>query len=187
MFIAPVTFKLPVTSVLMVCLIVVPSSVVAEFPTVDADVNLTNVLFVPDTVIDVPELPEEPFVPFEPEVPDVAAVYDVPFIDNEPVMFKLPVTWCVSSNVSPNFVDPEEYITDDVTYVMKSSSAVIAPLTLKEPVISTFLVADHIEPVWANIESPDEPFVPLEPDEPFVPLEPDVPLVPLEPLVPFVR
>ena len=47
MFIAPVTFKLPVTSVLMVCLIVVPSSVVAEFPTVDADVNLTNVLFVP--------------------------------------------------------------------------------------------------------------------------------------------
>ncbi len=53
----------------------------------------------------------------------------------------------MSSNVSPNFVDPEEYITDDVTYVMKSSSAVIAPLTLKEPVISTFLVADHIEPV----------------------------------------
>ena len=149
MFIAPVTFKLPVTSVLMVCLIVVPSSVVAEFPTVVVDVNLVNVLFVPDVVIDVPdepfvplepELPDEPFVPLlplepdepfvpldpddpelpfvpllplepeeplvpldplEPElplvpllplVPDVAAVYDVPFINNEPVTLKLPVT-----------------------------------------------------------------------------------------------
>lgn len=92
MFIAPVTFKLPVTSVLMVCLIVVPSSIVAEFPTVDADVNLTNVLFVPDTVIDVPDEPFVPLDPLEPDVPDVAAVYDVPFIDNEPVMFKLPVT-----------------------------------------------------------------------------------------------
>ena len=87
----------------------------------------------------------------------------------------------MSSNVSPNFVDPEEYITDDVTYVMKSSSAVIAPLTLKEPVISTFLVADHIEPVCANIESPDEPLEPLEPELPDVPLDPEVPEVPPEP------
>ena len=53
----------------------------------------------------------------------------------------------MSSDVSPNLVDPEEYITDDVTYVIKSSSAVIAPLTFNEPVISTFLVADHIDPV----------------------------------------
>ena len=53
----------------------------------------------------------------------------------------------MSSDVSPNLVDPEEYITDDVTYVIKSSSAVIAPLTLKDPVISTSLVADHIDPV----------------------------------------
>ena len=113
MFIAPVTFKLPVTSVLMVCLIVVPSSVVAEFPTVVVDVNLVNVLLTPDTVIDVPEepdVPDDPLLPLEPEVPeeplepdvpddpldplepDVAAVYDVPFIDNEPVILKLPVT-----------------------------------------------------------------------------------------------
>jgi hypothetical protein len=121
-FIAPVTFKLPVTSVLIVCLIVVPSSVVAEFPTVDALVNLTNVLLVPDTDTDVPLVPDEPLepevpaVPDEPELPlvpdepedpllplepedpldplepDVAAVYDVPFIDNEPVILKLPVT-----------------------------------------------------------------------------------------------
>jgi hypothetical protein len=103
-FIAPVTFKLPVTSVLIVCLIVVPSSVVAEFPTVDALVNLTNVLLVPDTDTDVPELPlepeeplvpEDPLDPLEPDVPlvpDVAAVYDVPFIDKEPVILKLPVT-----------------------------------------------------------------------------------------------
>jgi hypothetical protein len=90
----------------------------------------------------------------------------------------------VSSNVSPNFVDPEEYITDDVTYVMKSSSAVIAPLTFNEPVISTSLVADHIDPVCANIESPDEPLEPLEPELPDVPLDPDVPDDPLLPLEP---
>ena len=71
---------------------------------------------------------------------------------------------------------------------MKSSSAVIAPLTLKEPVISTFLVADHMEPVCANIESPDEPLEPFDPELPDVPLDPDVPeepLLPLEPDVPL--
>ena len=92
----------------------------------------------------------------------------------------------MSSNVSPNFVDPEEYITDDVTYVMKSSSAVIDPLTLKEPVISTSLVADHMDPVCANIESPDEPLEPLEPEDPLEPEVPDVPELPEEPLVPEV-
>ena len=62
-----------------------------------------------------PDVPDDPLDPLE---PDVAAVYDVPFIDNEPVILKLPVTWCVSSKVSPNFVDPDEYMTDDVTYVI---------------------------------------------------------------------
>ena len=40
--------------------------------------------------------------------------------------------------------------------------------------ISTFLVADHIDPVCANIESPLEPELPDEPLEPEVPLVPDV-------------
>ena len=105
--VVPLTVKLPPI------VTVVPSSVIVELPTVDAEVNLTKVLFVPDTDTDVPDVPlvpeepevpeepfepdepdvpEEPLEPLEPEVPEVAAVYDVPLINNEPVTAILPLT-----------------------------------------------------------------------------------------------
>jgi len=58
--VVPLTVKLPPITT------VVPSSVIDEFPTVDAEVNLTKVLFVPDTDTDVPLEPEVPAVPEEP-------------------------------------------------------------------------------------------------------------------------
>jgi hypothetical protein len=57
--VVPLTVKLPPITT------VVPSSVIDELPTVDADVNLTKVLFVPDTDTDVPEVPA---VPEEPDL-----------------------------------------------------------------------------------------------------------------------
>ena len=94
----------PDTTKLPPIVTVVPSSVIVELPTVDAEVNLTKVLFVPDTDTDVPEvplvpedpdvpeLPLEPLEPEVPEVPEVAAVYDVPLMNNEPVTAILPLT-----------------------------------------------------------------------------------------------
>jgi hypothetical protein len=49
--------------------------------------------------------------------------------------------------VSPNFVDPDEYITDDDTYVTKNSLALIVPLTSNEPVTFKLFVVDQYDPV----------------------------------------
>ena len=51
-----------------------------------------------------------------------------------------PVNWCVSSDVSPNFVDPDEYMTDDETYVTKYWFALIVPFTSNEPVTCRLFV-----------------------------------------------
>ena len=47
---------------------------------------------------------------------------------NDPECIKTePVNWCVSSNVSPNLVEPDEYKTEDETIVTLYSVAVIVP------------------------------------------------------------
>ena len=56
---------------------VLPSYII-ESPIVEAEVNLTILLFVPDTVTDVPDVPEEPDVPEAPAAPDVPEEPDVP-------------------------------------------------------------------------------------------------------------
>ena len=84
----------------------------------------------------------------------------------------------MSSDVSPNFVEPELYNTEEETNVTLYSSAVNTPFILTEPVISTLFVVLQKEPLSANKLSPDVPEEPLEPDEPMEPLAPLVPLVP---------
>ena len=95
----PVITKLPVTIALLPILTVVPSSVIFELPTVEPPVNLTTVLFVPDTDTEVPDVPlepeepdvplepEEPLVPLDPELPDVPEEPDVP---DEPLVPDVP-------------------------------------------------------------------------------------------------
>ena len=50
-----------------------------------------------------------------------------PFKLNEPVVETLPVNWCVSSRVSPNFVEPLANIIDAEVNVVCYSFAVIVP------------------------------------------------------------
>jgi hypothetical protein len=52
----------------------------------------------------------------------------------EPVTIKLPVTLCVSSNVSPNLVEPLWNMIEDDTYVVKTSLAVSLPDIFALPV-----------------------------------------------------
>ena len=118
----------------------------------------------------------------------------MPVATIEPDMLTDPVNVWVSSDVSPNLVDPLEYCT--VIFVIEDDT--INSFTVNLPSIITFSLVYQLEPVNAKIESPEvpsEPEVPLEPevpvlpDEPEDPLEPDVPdepLVPSEPEVPAV-
>ena len=46
----------------------------------------------------------------------------------------------MSSDVSPNFVDPDEYKTEEDTNVTLYSSAVIVPFIFTEPVICKLFV-----------------------------------------------
>jgi hypothetical protein len=89
--------------------------------------------------------------------------------------------------VSPNFVEPDENITDEETYAILNSVAVKVPLISKEPVIFKLFVVDQYDPVCANIESPelpDEPLDPPLPDDPEVPELPEVPEEPDDPELP---
>jgi len=62
-----------------------PFSAIIESPIVEADVNLTILLLVPETVTDVPDVPEDPDVPEPPVAPDVPDEPDVPDDPDVPV------------------------------------------------------------------------------------------------------
>ena len=61
-----------------------PFSAIIESPIVEADVNLTILLLVPETVTDVPDVPEDPDVPDAPAAPDVPEDPDVPAAPDVP-------------------------------------------------------------------------------------------------------
>ena len=108
---------------------------------------------------DVPSAPEVPLVPSTPEVPltplvplvplnindDDVICSDTPFTpptqtypcckgaSNEPVIDTEPVNSCVSSKLSPNFVEPDVYIIDELS--IYKVLAVISPSTVKSPFI----------------------------------------------------
>ena len=58
-------------------------------------------------------------------------------IINEPVILRLPVNSCVSSNVSPNLVEPleKEVVMYETDEDIINCCAVISPKTFKFPVI----------------------------------------------------
>jgi len=62
--------------------------------------------------------------------------YVLPFVVNEPVTFKLPVILCLSSNVSPNCVEPDWYITEEDTIDVLNWFAVSVQSIVTSPVTS---------------------------------------------------
>ena len=53
-----------------------------------------------------------------------------PVIPKDPRTSTLPVNWCVSSEVSPNLVEPLEYITEAVSYVVVKYVIEAVPCTI---------------------------------------------------------
>lgn len=61
-----------------------PSSDALEFPTVEAEVNLTTLLLVPETETELPEDPEDPEDPLIPDDPEDPELPAAPLAPDEP-------------------------------------------------------------------------------------------------------
>ncbi len=109
-------------------------------PDVPLEPSLPDVPLVPDE----PSLPEVPLVPLEPSLPEVplvplvplvAALNDVPFKTNEPLILTEPVNSCVSFISSPNLVEPLEndIVKYDIDELTINCCAVKEPVIVKSP------------------------------------------------------
>ncbi len=129
----------------------VPSSIIFEFVIPVVDANLTTLFVVPDTVTEVPLVPEEPLepdvpvlpleplVPEEPDVPLVPEEPDVPLVPDEPDVPLVP-----DEPLEPDVpelpeepdvpLEPDEPLEPDVPLVPEVAAVYSVPLMFKEPV-----------------------------------------------------
>ena len=116
----------------MICSITLTLSKANDADTTEAFTLFVTMFIAPDTIKD-----SLLSIAFNNEVPFTVKS---PFTVNEPLVTNEPVNTCVSSCVSPNFVEPELKRIDDDTTDTLYSSAVKVPLILTEPVTSRLFV-----------------------------------------------
>jgi len=153
---------------------VVPSSDAFEFPMVEALVNLTTLLFVPDTLIEVPEVPDVPDTPEDPDVPVSPEVPDVPVNPEEP---DVPVNPDVPE-------DPEEPVDPEEPDVPEDPVSPEVPEDPEEPDVPEDPVRPEVPEDPVKPDEPEVPDDPVRPEDPDVPEEPEAPLDPFIPLAP---